>query len=246
MAKFSIELDDKPALLQLFKTDKAAFKEVVGTFVSMMELAAEKNWVELPKAIHSSISFKDVVSGVLNAVMTTREIDPQSYATLESDLHPLALLSDQRKNLISGAPENYDWKSHFALDTENVSRETIEQIIRKILYVTRWLDIESVSKALVSNQFPVVDDKDIRNLPFQPALMYQRNHLGELHVGKFFHDIGAFDCGTVSDMIHHCPACVMGDLEDIHIGSTMGDEAEIMHTYKVCPRCNAGFKIEGN
>jgi hypothetical protein len=231
MAKFHIELDDKPALLQLSKKDKAAFKEVVGTFVQLMEIAAEKEWHTLPEHIHTSLSFQDIVSGVLNAVMSTREIDQSAYATLETDLHPLALLSDKRKNLINGEREEYDWKSHFALDSKDVSRETIEKIIRKMLYLVRWFDIESVSKSLLTNQFPVVDDKDIRKLPFQPALMYQKNHLGDLYIGKFFHDIGAFNCGEVEDD-HDCPACHVGELQFIEVN------------YKVCPRCNAGFTIK--
>lgn len=231
MAKFSIELSDKPALSQLNKQDKAAFKEVVGTFVQLMEVAASKGWHELPNHIHTSLSFKDVVSGVLNAVMTTREIDPTAYATLEYDLHPLALLSDKRKSLLTGESEEYDWKSHFALDEKDVSRETIEHIIRKMLYLVRWFDIESVSKSLLTNQFPVVDDKDIRKLPFQPALLYQKNHLGELYIGKFFHDVGAFNCGTIDNSITHCEACNVGEL------------VEVKYNTKVCPRCNAGFTV---
>lgn len=237
MAKFSINLDDKPALSQLMKTDKAAFQSVVGTFVQLMETAANKEWHKLPEAIHTSLSFNDVVSGVLNAVMTTKEISPSDYATLESDLHPLALLSDKRKNLITGNDEQYDWKTHFALDTKDVSKETLEHIIRKMLYLVRWFDVEAVSKSLIANQFPVVDDKDIRKLPFQPALLYQKNHLGELHVGKFFHDIGAFNCGTIDiDSLRQgepCPACGISELH-----------ATRNQKITVCPRCNAGFEVE--
>jgi hypothetical protein len=204
----------------------------MSTFINLMEVAASKNWHQLPKAIHTSLSFSDVVGGVLDAVMTTNEIDPSAYATLESDLHPLALISDQRKNLITGEPEVYDWKSHFALDTDDVSRETLEHIIRKVLYLVRWFDIETVSKSLITNQFPVVDNKDIQKLPFQPALMYQVKNLGELHAGKFLHDIGAFNCGTVDVDAEDCPACTVGDLKNV------------TGHYKVCPRCNAGFTIE--
>jgi hypothetical protein len=234
MAKFSIELGDKPALSQLMNSDKAVFKEVVGTFVQLMEIAAEKEWYKLPNNIHSSLSFNDVVSGVLNAVMNTKEIDPSAYATLEYDLHPLALLSDQRKNLVTGSDEEYDWKSHFVLDSKEVSRETLEHIIRKMLYLVRWFDIESVSKSLLTNQFPMVDDKDIRKLPFQPALMYQKNHLGDLYIGKFFHDIGSFNCGEIEIDEHECPACHVGELTEV--------TNEL--TYQVCPRCNAGFTIK--
>jgi hypothetical protein len=236
VAKFNIDLDDKPYLARLMKSDVSAFKSIVGTFVGLMEVAAEKNWHKLPEQIHSSLSFADVVNGVLNAVMIIREIDPKAYAALEDDLHPLALLSDKRTDLITGDDEYFDWRSHFTVDTKDVSRETLEQIIRKMLYLVRWFDIETVSKALMTNSFPVVDPKDIAKLPFQPALKYQAEKLGELHVGKFLHDIGAFNCGTIENSKYHCPACVVGDLEVIHAKMN----------YKVCPKCNAGYMIDGD
>lgn len=236
MGKFSIDLDSKPALSRLARDDKDTFKTIVGTFVSLMEVAAEKNWSKLPQHIHTSLSFGDVVGGVLNAVMSTNEIDPSAYATLESDLHPLALISDKRKNLVTGEPDVYDWKKHFALDSDEVSKESLEHIIRKILYLVRWFDIESVSKSLITNQFPVIDNKDIQKLPFQPALVYQIQHLGELHVGKFFHDIGAFNCGELIDPYDEgiCPACNVGELKYSLVKGT---------DYHVCPRCNAGFTV---
>jgi hypothetical protein len=233
VAKFNINLEDKPHLAKLMKSDVKAFKEVVGTFVGIMELAAEKKWYNLPQTIHSSLSFNDIITGVLNAVMTTREIEPKAYAALEDDLHPLALLSDKRKDLVTGEPEYYDWKTHFSLDTNEVSRETLEAIIRKMLYLVRWFDIDTVSKALQANQFPVIDPKDVQKLPFQPALKYQEEQLGELYVGKFFHDIGAFNCGTVHPETFTCPACRIGQLKTVQ------------EKYGVCPSCNAGFEFEG-
>lgn len=229
--KFTINLDNKPYLSHMKNTDVKAFKDIVGTFVGVMEIAAQKKWHDLPKAIHSSLSFQDLVAGVLNAVMTTAEIEPNAYATLEADLHPLALLSDQRKNLLSDEPDSYDWRSHFALDTDNVSKETIEEIIRKVLYLVRWIDIETVSKALIANQFPIMDSKDIQKLPFQPALQYQKEHLGDLHIGKFFHEVGAFNCGEIDKDDHICPACNYGELTEIK-------------KIKVCHRCNGGYKIK--
>jgi hypothetical protein len=226
--EFTIKLDDKPHLEKLMEKDAPAFRTVVKTFVDVMEVAASKQWHKLPEQIHSSISFADVVNGVLNAVMTTREIEPKAYAALEDDLHPLALLSDKRKDLITGDPEYYNWRSHFALDTNEVSRETVEKIIRSMLYLVRWFDIETVSKALMTNSFPIVDPKDIQKLPFQPALQYQKEHLGELYIGKFFHDIGAFNCGELPIEYLHCKACGIGTLEPI------GE-------YRICPKCNAGF-----
>ena len=231
MVDFKINLDDKPYLSDLFRKDKATFKDVVGTFVNLMETAATLSWYKLPDAVHSSMTFSDLVNGVLNAVMTTKEIEPNAFATLEMDLHPLALISDKRKNLITGDTELYDWKSHFSLDSDDLSKEAIEHIIRKILYLVRWFDIDSVSKALMTNQFPIVDNKDIQKLPFQPALRYQQEKLGDLYIGKFLHDIGAFNCGIIDKHITECPACHIGELKEVE-------------EHLVCPRCNAGFTIE--
>jgi hypothetical protein len=236
MGSFNIKLDDKPNLNNLSKSDVKAFKSIVGTFVSLMETAAEKQWHKLPEAIHTSLSFEDVVNGVLNAVMTTKEIDPEAFATLEYDLHPLALISDKRKNLITQNKEPYDWRSHFSMDTNEVSQESLEKIIRKLLYLVRWFDIDTVSKSLVSNQFPVIDGKDIMKLPFQPALRYQKENLGDLYVGKFMHNIGVFNCGPLPEQnSSNCPACGIGELQ--HIG--VGDKH-----YHVCSRCNSGFLYE--
>jgi hypothetical protein len=238
MANFEIDLETKPALSKLMKEDTDSFREIVGSFVNLMELAAKHKWHELPQYIHTSLSFKEIVTGVLNAVMTTKEIEPDAYVTLEQDLHPLSLLSDKRKNFISGERENYDWMNHFALDSNEISQQTLEKIIRKMLYLVRWFDIEEVSKALIAREFPINDPKDMAKLPFQPALTYQREHMGELYVGKFFHDIGAFNCGTIvaafqcGNIIEGeilCPACGVGELEDIK-------------NYHICTRCNAGFE----
>lgn len=233
MAKLSINLDTKPNLSKLRENDKAAYNAIASTFVNLMEIAAEKKWHKVPETIHSSISFTDLVTGVLNAVMTTKEIEPKAYLALEDDLHPLALLSDKRKDLVSNEPEYFNWRNHFALDSSEVSQATIEAILRKVLYLVRWFDIDTVSKALMTNSFPVMDPKDVAKLPFQPALKYQAEKLGELHVGKFFHDIGAFNCGTIVESYEQCPACRVGKLEKI-------DE------YKICPSCNAGFMILGD
>jgi hypothetical protein len=162
--------------------------------------------------------------------MTTKEIDPEAFATLEYDLHPLALISDKRRNLITQNTEPYDWRHHFSMDTNEVSQEALEKIIRKLLYLVRWFDIDTVSKSLVSNQFPVIDGKDIMKLPFQPALKYQKENLGELYVGKFLHEIGALNCGTIEPDVIQCPSCKIEQLRKIN-------------NYDVCPRCNAGFTV---
>lgn len=229
--KFSIDLDDKPNLSRLKSSDVQAFKEIVGTFVGLMEIAAQKNWHQLPESIHSSLSFKDVIEGVLNATMTTQDMNPETFAALGNDLHPLALLSDQRKNIITGENEEYDWKAHFSLGDDKVTKETLEHVVRKMFYLVRWFSIDDVSKALLAQQFPIVDSKDIQKLPFQPALRYQQSKLGDLYIGKFLHEIGAFNCGELDAEIDNCPACSVGELKRVK-------------QYKVCPRCNSGYALQ--
>ena len=102
MSKFEIKLDTRSALSSLMKSDVDSFKTIVGTFVDLMEVAASKQWHTLPETVHTSLSFQDIVTGVLNAVMTTGEIDEKAYSAIGSDLHPLALLSDNRRNIVSG------------------------------------------------------------------------------------------------------------------------------------------------
>ena len=232
--EFKINLDKKPNLLELKNTDVPTFKNIVGTFVNLMEVAAENKWTEVPESIHSTLSFDDMISGVLNAIMDTPKIHPEAHKALGTDLHPLSLMSDKRKNIITDDFEAYDWKKHFALDPNEVPKEALEKVIRKILYLVRWFDVDSVSKAMVTNQFPVIDAKDIRKLPFQPALLYQKANLGELHMGKFMHGFGAFDCGDIKDEEDVCKACNIAVLH------------KVTQHVKICARCNAGFTIKGD
>jgi hypothetical protein len=226
--EFKINLDSKPHLLELKNTDAQTFKTIVGTFVNIMEVAAEGKWTDVPESIHSTLSFDDMISGVLNAIMDTPKIDGDGYAALGADLHPLSLMSDTRKNVITNEFEAYDWRKHFALDPNEVPKEALEKVVRKILYLVRWFDVD-VSKQ--TQQFPVIDAKDIRKLPFQPALLYQKQYLGELHIGKFMHGFGAFDCGEIEDEVVTCKACNIATLN------------QITQHVKVCARCNAGFKV---
>ena len=229
MAQFIIRLDDKPHLTELLKKDKQAFKDIVGLFVDLMEVTAKNEWHTLPSRLDISLTYKEIVSGIMNAIFDVKALNEEAYAALGDNLHPLSLLSDTQKDIVTGEQEYFDWKRYFVVDGDAITQETLEKIIRKILYLVRWFSIEEVSKQLLANQFPTVDPKDLQKLPFQPALIYQQESLGELAVGKFMHDIGAFDCGEVEKGRKTCPACQIGELVNVN-------------NVKVCPRCNAGFR----
>lgn len=228
MSQFIIRLDDKPHLTELLKKDKQAFKDIVGLFVELMEVTAKNEWYTLPSRLGISLTYKELVSGIMNAILDVKALNEEAYAALGDNLHPLSLLSDTQKDIVTGEQEYFDWKRYFVVDDNTITQETLEKIIRKILYLVRWFSIDEVSYQLLANQFPIVDPKDLQKLPFQPALVYQQEHAGELAVGKFMHDIGAFDCGEVEKGTT-CPACKIGKLVDVN-------------NVKVCPRCNAGFR----
>lgn len=229
MSQFIIRLDDKPHLTELLKKDKQAFKDIVGLFVDLMEVTAKNEWHTLPSRLGISLTYKEIVLGMMNAVFNIKALNEEAYAALGDNLHPLSLLSETQKDIVTGEQAYFDWKRYFVVDDDTITQETLEKIIRKLLYLVRWFSIDEVSKQLLANQFPIVDPKDLQKLPFQPALVYQQESFGELAVGKFMHDIGAFDCGEVEKDRTTCPACKIGKLVDVN-------------SIKVCPRCNAGFR----
>lgn len=229
MSQFIIRLDDKPHLTELLKKDKQAFKDIVGLFVDLMEVTAKNEWHTLPSRLGISLTYKEIVLGMMNAIFNIKALNEEAYAALGDNLHPLSLLSETQKDIVTGEQEYFDWKRYFVVDDDTITQETLEKIIRKLLYLVRWFSIDEVSKQLLANQFPIVDPKDLQKLPFQPALVYQQESFGELAVGKFMHDIGAFDCGEVEKDRTTCPACKIGKLVDVN-------------NIKVCPRCNAGFR----
>lgn len=231
MSQFIIRLDDKPHLTELLKKDKQAFKDIVGLFVDLMEVTAKNEWHTLPSRLGISLTYKEIVLGMMNAIFDVKALNEEAYAALGDNLHPLSLLSEKQKDIVTGEQEYFDWKRYFVVDDDTITQETLEKIIRKLLYLVRWFSIEEVSSQLLANQFPIVDPKDLQKLPFQPALLYQQESLGELAVGKFMHDIGAFDCGEIEkDRTRTtCPACQIGKLVNVN-------------NVKVCPRCNAGFR----
>lgn len=229
MTQFIIRLDDKPHLTELLKKDKQAFKDIVVLFVDLMEVTAKNEWHTLPSRLGISLTYKEIVLGMMNAIFDVKALNEEAYAALGDNLHPLSLLSDTQKDIVTGEQEYFDWKRYFVVDDDTITQETLEKIIRKLLYLVRWFSIDEVSNQLLANQFPIVDPKDLQKLPFQPALVYQQESLGELAVGKFMHDIGAFDCGEVEKDQSTCPACQIGKLVNVN-------------NVKVCPRCNAGFR----
>ena len=232
---FTIKLDDKPELLKLITEDEAKGREVIGTFVNLMEQAAKYEWYKLPSAIHSSVTFPDLISGILEGILTVQKYPSDSFLTLEQDVHPLSLLNDQTRDEYTKKELEYNWRDHFTLKDSHVSKETIAKIYRELSYLVRWFDLDSIRQGLFANDYPVVDNvKGVAKLPFYPSLRYQKEVKGELHVGQFLYEVGLFDCGEINQEIEVCPACQIGTLE------TITNHEHI----KGCRRCNSGFVVK--
>lgn len=238
--KFSITIDEsKPHLYDLYNKEPKRAAEVVGLFVQLMEEACSTEqsgiaWIDLPQLFDSrNLSLADLIKGVLHGALDVKQIDPENFDVWGEELHPLSMLSP-RPNYLSMETINYDWRGHFRLPNDaKVNQQTIEDIFRKLLRYYKYVDVEQLAKALINNQVKTYEglgERNIENLPFVPALRFQKFAFGDLHVGKFFDHIGFFDCGNwVDGDSLHCPACKREDITSVG-------------TYKVCKSCNAGFR----
>jgi hypothetical protein len=233
---FTIKLDDKPNLTKALQENPQLAKQVIGTFVQLIEESFDDSkgitWAELPQQLHNDLTFSDLVKGVLRGALDTKKLNPDAFDALGVEVHPLSILSP-RKNYIDGGVKYYDWRGHFGLPQDTyIGSETVEQVIRKLLRYSKIINVETLKQHLEANQIATyrgLGDEQVRKLPFYPALRFQSQKFGDLHVGKFYDDVGFFDCGHNDK--DYCPACNRFDLRQI------GE-------YKVCLACNAGYKTE--
>lgn len=233
--KITLQTDDKPHLDNLLRSNPKLAKEVIQTFAELMEEACDPAngipWAELPKRFSPELAFKDLIKGILHGALNLRDINPNAYDALLEEVHPLSMLAP-RKNWLDGGMRYADWRAHFRLPPgAEINQETIAQIFRRLLRYYRYVDVEALAHALINKQiktFEGLGERNVQTLPFVPALRYQQKHFGDLHVGRFYDEIGAFDCGSVSEQTDSCPACGRPDLTEIG-------------NYFVCLACNAGF-----
>jgi hypothetical protein len=234
MSSFTIKLDDKPNLTKALQTNPDLAKQVIATFVSLIEESFDDSkgitWADLPQQLHHDLSFPDLVKGILRGALDTKKLNPITFDALRVEVHPLSILSP-RKNYIDGGMKYYDWRRHYGLQHDAiVDSNTVEQVVRKLFRHAKVMDIETLQRYIEVNQIATyrgLGDEQVRKLPYYPALRYQQQKFGDLHVGKFYDDVGFFDCGTSDE--EYCPACNRYDLRQV------GE-------YKVCLSCNAGYK----
>jgi hypothetical protein len=234
MSSFTIKLDDKPNLTKALQTNPELAKQVIATFVQLVEESFDDSkgiaWAELPQQLHQDLTFPDLIKGVLRGALDTKKLNPIAFDALRIEVHPLSILSP-RKNYIDGGVKYYDWRNHFGLPQDAfINVDTVEQVIRKLIRYAKVISVETLQRHLEVNQIATyrgLGDEQVRKLPFYPALRFQSQKFGDLHVGKFYDDVGFFDCGTSDE--EYCPACNRYDLRQV------GE-------YKVCLSCNAGYK----
>ncbi|CAB4144109.1 hypothetical protein UFOVP453_20 [uncultured Caudovirales phage] len=231
--EIKIKLDDKPNLKRLYEKDPTRAKEIISTFVQLMDESCDESkgiaWSELPSQLSPELTFGELIRGVLRGALDVREINPETFDVLKIEAHALSMLSP-RRNYIDGGVKYYAWREHFKLKSdEQVNAETIATIIRKLLRYAKYIDVQTLQNHLESNQIATyrgLGDEQIKRLPFYPALRYQRETFGDLRVGVFLDEIGFFDCGHNDG--DHCIACSRFDIH--RIGK-----------YKACLSCNAGY-----
>jgi hypothetical protein len=233
--QFTIKLDDKPNLATALSENPDLAKQVIATFVQLMEESFDHTkgiaWANLPPLLHDELDFQTLVTGILRGSLDCKQLNPDVFDALGVEVHPLAILSP-RKDYIDGGTRYYDWRNHFGLPSDTKPIEAIEPTIRKLLRYAKVINVGTLQRHLEANQIATyrgLGDEQVKKLPYYPALRYQRDTFGDLHVGKFYDDVGFFDCGTNDK--DYCLACNRYDMRQVA-------------NYKLCLACNAGYKEE--
>ncbi len=228
-----IKLDDKPNLQKALAERPDIAKQVIKTFIDLIEESFDDskgiNWADTPGELSPGLSFADLIKGILRGSLDVQRINPDTFDVLKIEVHPLSMLAP-RKNYIDGSIKYYHWRDHFRLpENSAINADTIAAIFQKMLRYAKYIDMATLSQYLQGNQIATYRGLGlpaVEKLPFQPALILQGQRFGDLQVGKFFDDIGFFDCGENSE--NYCLACKRYDLQRIE-------------PYKVCLSCNAGY-----
>src|SRR5206468_11624484 len=176
--EFKIKLDDKPHLSKALLENPQMAKEVIGTFVSLMEEAFDPDkhitWAELPIKFHPTLTFPMLIKGILRGSLDVKEINPEAYEVFFEEVHPLSKMTT-RPNPLGGNTYS-NWRDHFKMPNDaKPSEEVIASIFRKMLRYTRYIDIATLHKYLDVNQIATyrgLGDEQVAKLPFYPALRY--------------------------------------------------------------------------
>lgn len=235
MSEFiKISLDDKPNLAKLKEKDITSFREIMSTFMKLAEESASTQraipWYTLPHQLHENLTFANMVPALMDAFFSVDKINADSFSIVGLGVHPLSLLKQSKLGNVGYST----WRNHFGLRNQGpVTPEVVTEIVRQLLYYARYIDMESFGKALMSNELEAhkaIPSLNAERLPFVPALRYQQEVFGDLFVGKFWSDIGAFHGGEYEEIPMDCPACHLNDLA-------------LIGEYHVCRSCNLGVKV---
>lgn len=238
--EFKINLTDKPNVSAALLENPALAKEVIGTFVKLIEEAFDPEkgytWAELPKLLHKNLTFSDLIRGILRGALDVKDMDREMFDTFKQEVHPLSILSARPSEYDPKKLKATNWRVHFKVDkAEQIGEDVIAEIIRNMLAYTRWIPLSDWYQAYNTNQVTAYRGKGditVQSLPFIPALDMQQRLFGSLSVGKRLMDTALFDCGTIEEEPDNCPCCKFPKESMFKYQDLVG-----------CYNCNAGFRV---
>lgn len=217
--EFTIGLSKRPKCLD--NRDKT--KEVLIDFLNLMEESYEKDWDGELKMFHPNLDFWTLMKGLVRSFFQYEKINPETVGIMMEDVHPLAMFKYN------------DWYSHFNVSKDTkITEEHIADVFYNFLRYMKMIKIEDLYNAINQQRFTTYKTlglPNVMNLPYYPALVYQKEKHGDLFVSDFIPRTGWFD-GGIWKGDTECPACHTTDLID-------------WETYKVCPTCRLGLKNDG-
>lgn len=233
MSRIELNLDNYPALQNLYETSQQEFAAKLKTTMLRLDEAVALNRFQTVQDLYDMdyLVFLDQlekafldVNGIVQQHHNKGE--QEGLAALGTDLHPLAIFTrdapvyDAQGNNVS--PHHWIEQDKFNL----------KDWLHALFYGARFVSWKELATYLSLGQHDLIDVLKARNFKelaaIQPALAYQEQH--GIVKGKLIPGTGFFDCGIGNGDIW-CPACKENKLNS-------------KNPIAYCKVCRAGFNNE--
>lgn len=228
MSRFQIDLENYPALFEIFNEDKQEFADILKTTLDNINHAAETGRMDIAKDVYKR-NYEDMIVEVMDAFFDTNGIvekhknkaEKEGLRGLGMNIHPLAIFTNDAAV--------YDAQGkRITPDLENFN---LKDWLYSLFYGARFVSWQELAEYITLGEYELIDVLKARNFEqlaaIQPALQFQEDN--GISKGKLIAGTGLFDGGSgASKELENCPAC---DSVEWNI---------VNSKYAYCPKCSLG------